>query len=125
MVKLEFLQIKESREGFLTYIYAVHNEVSVVGEARLRAAGTRSVPERLGDLGFEIDEPYRRRGYATAAARALLDVAKTLGMVEISLCCKAENEASVKIAKKLGFRLQKEILNPERGKILKFTLIGK
>ena len=125
MIKLEFLQIKESPEGFLTYIYAVRGEASVVGEARLRAPGTRSVPEWLGELGYEIDEPYRRRGYATAAARALLNVAKTLGMTEMSLCCNADNLASIKIAKKLGFGLQKEIAHPERGTVLKFTPVEK
>ncbi len=123
MIKLQFLQITESSLGFLTYIYAVRTQNgAIVGEARLRAPGTRSVPEWLGELGYEIDEPYRRRGYATASARALLEVARSLGMDRVALACEEKNLASRRIASRLGFEKEKEILSPERGKILKFII---
>ena len=60
-----------------------------------------------GELGWIISRKYWGHGYATEAAKAVLDFARnTLGMKIISARCDARNTASVRIMEKLGMMLE-------------------
>ncbi|MDR0861827.1 MAG: GNAT family N-acetyltransferase [Oscillospiraceae bacterium] len=77
-----------------------------------RAVGKISV--RIGDndqiyynghIGYEIEEPYRGRGYATEACRMVLRVAQAHGMTRCYITCARSNAQSRRVAEKLGARL--------------------
>ena len=55
------------------------------------------------ELGYWIAEDHWGRGYATEAARAALDIAKTLGWSRIEAGHYLDNPASGRVLEKLGF----------------------
>jgi ribosomal-protein-alanine N-acetyltransferase len=59
----------------------------------------------FGDLGYEISPAYWYRGYATEAARAMLDFGfEELGLHRVWAQCVPENVASRRVMEKLGMR---------------------
>lgn len=63
----------------------------------------RSLDEAL--LGFLVKRDYRGRGYATEAARAVVDYGfEQLGLARILAGCDPENEASRRVLEKIGMR---------------------
>jgi [ribosomal protein S5]-alanine N-acetyltransferase len=57
------------------------------------------------ELGYELDPHYWGRGYATEAARAMLDFGFTeLKLHRISAYCIAENSASSRVLERVGMR---------------------
>lgn len=119
--KLEFIGIKESREGFLTYEYTVRSkDGTTVGAACLRLG---NVPDALGNIGYETDEPYRGRGHATDACRRLLTEAASLGQACLFICCDEKNTASRRVCEKLGAKLYGEICRPDGGRVQRYRII--
>ncbi len=56
------------------------------------------------ELGYWIARPYWGLGYATEAARAVIDIARMLGHSQIYAGHFADNPASGRVMRKLGFR---------------------
>lgn len=57
------------------------------------------------ELGYVIAKENQRQGYATEVSQAILEYAKDeLGATQVIALMKPENEASVRTARKLGFR---------------------
>lgn len=57
-----------------------------------------------GEMGYHIYEPFRRRGYALEACRAIVKYGfETLELDKIRLCTKRSNTASRILAEKMGF----------------------
>ncbi len=74
--------------------------------------GTIGLHRRVGDGGLEIGYwiavGQTRRGYATAAARALTSVAAALpGVRRVEIHCDEANTASAGVPRKLGYRLER------------------
>lgn len=62
------------------------------------------------DLGYEINPVHWGKGYATEAARAMLDFGfRELGVQRIWAWCNAENRASSRVLEKLGMHLSRRI----------------
>jgi [ribosomal protein S5]-alanine N-acetyltransferase len=60
---------------------------------------------REGNIGYELNPAYWARGYATEAARAMLDYGfAELGLHRIWAQCNADNTASAHVLEKLGMR---------------------
>jgi len=79
----------------------------IIGNAgiRLRGQGGHETGVYQADIGYELDPRYWRQGYATEAARALLDFGfETLGVHRIWSQCISENHASAHVLEKLGLR---------------------
>jgi RimJ/RimL family protein N-acetyltransferase len=56
-------------------------------------------------IGYWIGEPYWGRGYATEAARAMIDhIFSTTGLEEIAASCRVTNPASRRVLEKCGFQ---------------------
>ena len=75
-----------------------------------------SLPEDGSDtfsIGYLIDVPYRRCGYAKELIPALLSYAKEQGYTEISASIKQENVASVKALEQCGFPYERRDNNSE------------
>jgi len=112
----QLARIEEAAEMWATgsdYIYLI----MVDGGATV--AGTIGLHRRVGDGGIEIgywvSAEHARRGYATAAARALTPVALALpGVKRVEIHCDEANVASAGVPRKLGFRLDRiEAHEPE------------
>jgi RimJ/RimL family protein N-acetyltransferase len=75
-------------------------------------AGTIGLHRRVGDdaieIGYWTAAAHTRRGYATAAARALTSVAMALpGVRRVEIHCDEANIASAAIPRALGYRLDR------------------
>jgi GrpB-like predicted nucleotidyltransferase (UPF0157 family)/RimJ/RimL family protein N-acetyltransferase len=66
-------------------------------------------PDGTVEIGYGIDPDFRRRGYMTESAAALVDWALAQpGCQSITACTEKENAASIRVLEKLGFSLVKE-----------------
>lgn len=62
-----------------------------------------------GELGWTLNKKYHGHGYATEAARALVEYAsEELGIRHFIAHCDAENRASSRVMEKLGMKLVSE-----------------
>lgn len=71
------------------------------------SVGFKAAPDAAGsvEIGYGITTAYRRRGYATEAARGLIAwAAREHGVVEVTAECFAENIASQGVLARLGMR---------------------
>ncbi|MCC6146685.1 MAG: GNAT family N-acetyltransferase [Anaerolineaceae bacterium] len=67
---------------------------------------------RVMEIGWMVQEVYRGRGYASEAARALINYGfTTLGMHRIIATCDPRNISSVRIMEKLGMRREAEFID--------------
>jgi len=66
-----------------------------------------------GQVGYDVDEPYRGNGYAAKACSLLLPVAKAHGMVKLLITNNITNHASRRVCEKLGARLVRAARLPE------------
>lgn len=69
-------------------------------------AGFHGPPDAGGrvEIGYAVDPPYRRRGYARAAVEALLDRAATeLGVRVVRASVRPDNLASLTLVRQYGF----------------------
>lgn len=55
------------------------------------------------EMGYWIARPFWGRGYATEACRALIDIARTLGLANLEGSHFLDNPASARVLEKLGF----------------------
>jgi [ribosomal protein S5]-alanine N-acetyltransferase len=79
-------------------------------------------PEAV-EFGYGIFPPYRGRGYATQAARMLMDLAEERGIRHFVLSVGPDNEPSLAIVRRLGFKQTGERMDEEDGLELVFELI--
>ena len=69
-----------------------------------------------GELGYHIYRPFRRCGYAFEACRAIIGYAKKeLDLACIRLKTDNKNEASVRLAEKLGFTMRDDLRQVKEG----------
>jgi RimJ/RimL family protein N-acetyltransferase len=73
-----------------------------------------SVQHRTGEVGFVLDPAHQGEGYATEAARAVVDWAfGTFGLHRIIGRTEARNVASARVLEKLGMRLEAHFVENE------------
>lgn len=81
--------------------------------------GIRRKPdsETEADIGYELSPEHWGRGYATEAARALVDIGfGEWGLHRISSWCIADNQASARVLERLGLKLEGRLRENERFK---------
>jgi len=66
-----------------------------------------------GQIGYDVDEPYRGNGYASAACKLLAPIAKAHKMTKLLITNNVTNTASRRVCEKLGARLVREVRLPE------------
>jgi len=112
-IRTQLARITEADELWETgsdYIYAIF-----VASAHRRdgmLVGTIGLHRRAADdtaeIGYWIAVDQTRRGYATAAARAVTAVAASLpGIKQVEIQCDEANVASAAVPRKLGYRLDR------------------
>jgi RimJ/RimL family protein N-acetyltransferase len=73
-----------------------------------------SEEHKTGEIGFIFDPDYQGRGYATDAARALVDFAfDGMGFHRVIGRTEARNVASARVLEKLGMRLEAHLVENE------------
>lgn len=71
---------------------------------RVAVTGVEWGSARTGSLGYWIDEAHAGRGITTRAVALLTDYAFRIGLHRIEIAARPENESSLRVARKLGFR---------------------
>lgn len=84
-----------------------------IGSCGLRASGTDAY------LGYQIARPYWRKGFATEAANAFLDLAfNSLGLPRVMADVEEGNLASERILRKFGFTQPQREEIPTSGRVI-------
>ena len=82
-------------------------------------------PDGRVEVGYRVDEAYRRTGVATEVVRALFDwAAREHGVTRFRASISPDNVASLAIARKFGFRHVGEQIDDVDGLELVFELDG-
>ena len=69
----------------------------------LGSCGLGRRPSGAVEMGYWVARPFWGRGVATEASRALLDIARTLGLPRLQASHFLDNPASGRVLEKLGF----------------------
>lgn len=79
--------------------------VTTSGREVIGHCGFHGPPEDVGraEIGYTVFEPYRRRGYAKEAARALVDWALAQGEREVYASVSPNNVPSLGVMRSLSF----------------------
>jgi RimJ/RimL family protein N-acetyltransferase len=104
--------------------FAVVLEGRMIGHAGYHGppgVNTKKNPDAI-EVGYTIEAPYRRRGYATAAATELLRRAEERGIRHFVACTTPDNEPSLALIRGLGFVQTGEAMDEEDGLELVFEL---
>lgn len=120
-------QTKLEKEGDpLVLAVELPQEKRVIGDVFLF---WRSVTHRQGEIGFAFNPAYSGRGYATEAARLMLNLGfEDLALHRIFGRCDGRNTASANLMRRLGMRQeahfrQNELFKGEWGDELQFALL--
>jgi RimJ/RimL family protein N-acetyltransferase len=96
---LAFLAMAQAPKSGVVYALTTAGTGAFVGSAGLNAT------DRGLELGYWIGEPYWRRGYATEAAHALVDLAFTRTTIQVlHASTRVINPASRRVIHKCGFQ---------------------
>jgi len=114
---------REGAKKFLHWIYGTYEVGSDKGLMVLESKGDNTpighaglVQQKINgieelEIGYWISRKHWGRGYATEAAKALLDYGLNhLQKERLISLIQPENKASKRIAKKIGMKLEKEII---------------
>jgi RimJ/RimL family protein N-acetyltransferase len=97
----------------------------LVADDRLVGSGGFVGPPEDGvvELGYEIAPEYRRNGYATAAARAMVEKATATGSVHtVSAHTLADENPSTRVLRRVGFDFVGEVPDEEQGTVWRWEL---
>ena len=88
-------------DGLPFYFYDILTGGQPVGKISIRVGGNFHTYYN-GNIGYEVDGPHRGHGYARAACRLVLPVARYHGMTSLYLTCAEGNIASRRTIEHLG-----------------------
>lgn len=119
----KFLKDRKNKVEFV----AVDEDNNIVVGSCGMWAGTGRTRHR-GELGWGVHPDYARKGIATKLVETIIKEAKTRGFKRIEAEAALKNVASVKLAKKFGFKIEgirKKGLLLDNGKYVDTYLLGK
>ncbi|MCX5661260.1 MAG: GNAT family N-acetyltransferase [Planctomycetota bacterium] len=96
------------------YRFAIHRVGDGLRVGRIHLRGTHDplIVGTLGHTGYAVDEPHRRKGYATRAVRLIVGLARNWGVLPLWVVIEPDNIASRRTVERAGFRLVEEIDTP-------------
>ena len=91
-----------SQDELPFYYYDIYlNQIDMpIGKISIRI-GHNQHSYYNGNIGYEVDEPYRGHGYAAQAVKMVLDVARFHQMSELIIACSEDNFPSRRVIEKL------------------------
>jgi len=100
--EFKIMYLRRQKQRSLAYPYAITRDGGeLIGVIDL----FRSAPDAALEIGYWIGKPYWGQGLSTEAARALIQEARdTLGVRALMAGAFADNPASLRVLRKLGFR---------------------
>jgi ribosomal-protein-alanine N-acetyltransferase len=111
-----------ARTGGAEYTYAITESGD---DVLIGAIGLRPGPSEHESFGYWIGRPYWNRGYATAAAQAIIVLAfELLDLDELTASHLARNAASGRVMEKCGMRLVRTETRDHRGTPEEFCIRG-
>lgn len=118
-LRLSQLRAAPGDEPWLTRAMVLAAERIVIGVAGFHGPPggdwLKDYAPGAAEFGYTVLAPYRRRGYAWEAGRALVEWGKAHGADRFVLSIGPENAASLRVAEKLGFERAGQWLHEERG----------
>lgn len=113
--------VNYARLGFGHYVMVAKATGQPVGICGLRTRVGLEDP----DLGYAVMQRYRGHGYATEAARAVVEFSRAvLNLPRLTAICSPANRASVAVLEKLGFTFEQQMRLPgENHDVLVFALV--
>ena len=90
------------------------------------SCGYKGLPDEMGivEIGYEVGKAFRNQGYATTIAQILVKQAFRDPRVKtVQAHTLAEENASVRVLQKSGFKFKEEIEDEEDGKIWKWICL--
>ena len=101
--------------GWWNYLIIYSHDVRLIGTCGFKG---EPGPDGTVEIGYEIADAYQGRGFATEAARKLMEHAFSFEAVRsIFAHTLAEENASCGVLRKLGFRFMGEHIDSEDGKV--------
>ena len=95
----------EDQRGDLAYAFLIFHSEDNAMVGGLTLANIRRGVAQAGSIGYWIGAPYARKGYMTAAVRALIPYGfTTLRLHRLEAACSPDNTASIRLLEKTGFR---------------------
>jgi [ribosomal protein S5]-alanine N-acetyltransferase len=95
----------EDQRGDLAYAFLIFRSEDNAMIGGLTLANIRRGVAQAGSIGYWIGAPYARKGYMTAAVRALIPYGfTTLRLHRLEAACIPANAASVHLLERTGFR---------------------
>jgi [ribosomal protein S5]-alanine N-acetyltransferase len=96
-----YAEDQRTDQAYAFFIFRQEDNLLVGG---LTLANVRRGVAQAGSLGYWLGEPFVRRGYMTAAVKALLPFAfGTLKLHRVEAACIPTNVASIRLLEKCGF----------------------
>jgi aminoglycoside 6'-N-acetyltransferase len=95
-----FAVAEEGAPGWFQYAVELREGGVLIGDVAVCLAGNRMQAE----LGFTLARAHQGRGYATEAAKCVLDRVFGTGVHRVSAECDARNTASARLLERLGFQ---------------------
>ena len=95
----------EDQRGDLAYAFLIFRSEDNAMVGGLTLANIRRGVAQAGSIGYWIGAPFARKGYMTAAVRALIPYGfGTLRLHRLEAACIPGNSASVRLLEKTGFK---------------------
>jgi RimJ/RimL family protein N-acetyltransferase len=99
----------DNAEGFLRYLEESENEtafaITRTDDVLIGICGLIMKPHKAPEIGYWLGVPYWGHGYATEAARAVIDHAfEDLGLERLEAGARVSNPASRRVLEKCGFQ---------------------
>ncbi|MBW4420917.1 MAG: GNAT family N-acetyltransferase [Myxacorys californica WJT36-NPBG1] len=117
---LNLLRSSQIWNPWLPYLFIFPNDKALVG-----LGGFKSVPDpsRVVEIGYSVAPAYQGRGFATSAARQLIEIAAASALVD-KVCAHtlAEPSASTTVLEKSGMMRVAEIVDPEDGQLWQWEI---
>jgi RimJ/RimL family protein N-acetyltransferase len=116
----EFLKSDSSATEWGYHLFVHTNDRALIGEG-----GYKGKPDHEGmvEIGYAIVPEYRRRGFASEAARGLADYAFSHPEVNVVQAHTLHNgTASINVLKRLGMKFVGTAEDPDEGEVLRWMV---
>ncbi|HEX8956121.1 MAG TPA: GNAT family protein [Burkholderiaceae bacterium] len=98
---VRFLDMYKEGKG---YVYGLWDGKKMIGNVMIKDIDDLA---KTAEIGYMVARAYRGQGLALAACRRFIDfIFLELGFQKVVLCCDDRNDASIAIARRLGFEVE-------------------
>ena len=94
-------------------LFSVVADDEVIGFAGVQPWGADWGPTGELEIGWRLGRAYWGRGHASAAARLVVERARSAGLPRLVALVHAENAASLAVARRIGMTPESELTSPE------------